>query len=1427
MKHIYSRKSAISLCIALALQGNTAWAVETVKADNKGNQTSCPKDIKSLTKEQKAKLPAACQKKESSFLEENWEWVAGGATALAAAIGIAASGGGGGGDDDSHDGGDTPTPPAPPAPPAPPTPRTESFANGVVWNEANSTLTINGKVWSYSKNADGTYLLTDSATGQTTVLEKWTVNKDDDTIKLTGKSSDGSQYWVYDYSGKFNKTDAASWHEGNGQQINTNGGKASGTGNSGQIISGDGNKIDNDGDNSATNGGTGTSVDGDGNTIDNNGKNTADGAGSTGTDVNGNDNDINNNGGSSATNGGTGTSVDGDGNTIDNKGNNTADGAGSTGTDVTGDGNKINNEGDSSTTNGATGTDVDGNGNTINNTGANSVTDGATGTKVSGDGNIINNQGDTTVAKGSIGYDITGNGNELNNSGSITVDGEGAKGVSITGNDAKVTQSGDLLVTNGARGFDIQGERAVISNDGNITVKDSGSYGVVVSGNNASFTNNSGTIDSSLSGTGVLIDGNNAAVTLDGDVNVHSELNSDNLLEGATGVNITGDGANVLMNGNMSVTATGVTTSSLTGLSISGTGNTVTQQGTLNVSDTIEAASSSTVPVSGISVSGSDNTVIVGGGVNVMGTYNAFNIDDLPITGINITGNNTVKVSGHSSVTIDGPGSYHGLKTSFASVSGGGSVILEDDSVLTISAPELPGPAYNETGAFLIATDVGSTIVNNGAIEGNSGIYVIARNGAEIKNNGSMAINATAPYTRTVLLYTNGTGSRAVNDGTLTLKSDEDPNSSSGQGFYPLAWTGSTTYAMLSDNTGGSEIVNNAGATIDLDGTGLYGMGVVKGSGTNNGNINVDGTGFYQSGNMAMTTGMIVGSTNKQGNGTVTNNGVITVSNTGIGMSALAGGTAINASKGVINLTADTGATALGSNQLIGMAATDGGKVYNDGTININADYGQAFYTDGKNGSEIHNSGTIKLNGSAMSDSDSHMGSAPMNNDAAPKSVQSVRGYVVGTSANGSAGTLNAGNNALALESVSVDTGFTAGTSATTETFNDVFVGEDIQGAQNIQSASVVWTATGEKDASGNVDVTMSKNAYKDVVSDSSVSSVAKALDAGYTNNQLYNSLNLATSSDVTKAMKQISGSMANSVSRDARVLSNRFDMLADTAPVVKNGLSFNVVAQGDKRSELGNNTKYDMMALRQKLEFGGNQTLAMEYGIARINGDSTDISAGDNGLAGGYSQFFGLNHAMPLDENGLSWNNGLRYDVHQFDSNRAISYGDVNETAKSDTRQQYLELRSEGRKTFTVKEGFDVAPYAGVKLRHTIEDGYQERGAGDFNLNMSSGTETAVDSVVGMQLNYAGKNGWAATATLEGGPNLSYVSTNKKASLQGVAGQDFNVDDGQKGGGINSKAQVGVKYNAGNTSAGLEAFHWKEDGQSDKGLMVNYKVNF
>ncbi|HDV2372349.1 TPA: autotransporter domain-containing protein [Escherichia coli] len=559
---------------------------------------------------------------------------------------------------------------------------------------------------------------------------------------------------------------------------------------------------------------------------------------------------------------------------------------------------------------------------------------------------------------------------------------------------------------------------------------------------------------------------------------------------------------------------------------------------------------------------------------------------------------------------------------------------------------------------------------------------------------------------------------------------------------------------------------------------------------------------------------------------------------------------------GTINLgtegTTDTG--------MIGMQldanATADAVIENNGTINIFANDSFAFSVLGTEGHVVNNgtvviadgvtgSGLIMqgdsvnvegLNGNNGNNTEVHYGDytlpdVPSSNtvsvtpgsDEADGSMNNLNGYVVGTSADGSAGKLKVNN--ASMNGVGINTGFTAGTADTTVSFDNVVEGSNLTDADAITSTSVVWTAKGSTDASGNVDVTMSKNAYTDLATDASVNDVAKALDAGYTNNELYTSLNVGTTAELNSALKQVSGSQATTVFREARVLSNRFSMLAYAAPKVGNGLAFNVVAKGDPRAELGNNTEYDMLALRKTIDLSESQSMSLEYGIARLDGDGAQ-KAGDNGVTGGYSQFFGLKHQMSFD-NGMNWNNALRYDVHNLDSSRSIAFSNTNKTADTDVKQQYLELRSEGAKTFEPSEGLKVTPYAGVKLRHTLEGGYQERNAGDFNLSMNSGSETAVDSIVGLKLDYAGKDGWSANATLEGGPNLSYSKSQRTASLAGAGGQHFNVDDGQKGGGINSLASVGVKYSSKESSLNLDAYHWKEDGISDKGVMLNFKKTF
>lgn len=760
------------------------------------------------------------------------------------------------------------------------------------------------------------------------------------------------------------------------------------------------------------------------------------------------------------------------------------------------------------------------------------------------------------------------------------------------------------------------------------------------------------------------------------------------------------------------------------------------------------------------------------------------------------------------------------------------------------------GGVYTNEGTTAAVSVDGGVFNNTGTVTGKTGTTVA---GSIINNSGSM--NAVEQWAST--MNNIGTVSAWVGASGSTVL-----NNYSGGEIDKLNFTGAATVNNAGIINNGS--VDKGGTFNNLEGgvVTLINDGLWAGAFNNWGTVNSDadiatgGSGHtLYNGSTGVINGQITTAKNNGGSKAI-NDGTINIDKTGnVAMSAHGSAKMVN--NGTINVgTVGTTQTGMVGMQLESDAKSDA-VIENNGTINIYASNSYAFSQLGSNGHIVNNgtvyiddsvtgSGFIKQDGKTIEGSGENGDGTEVHyvdftapteptitdgtttvttSDSADSSAtNNLSGYVVGTSADGSAGKLMVSN--ASMNGVEINTGFTAGTADTTVSFDNVVEGRNLSDAGAIQSTSVVWNAQGSQDADGNVDVTMTKNAYADVATDSSVSDVAQALDAGYTNNELYTSLNVGTTAELNSALKQVSGAQATTVFREARVLSNRFTMLADAAPQIKDGLAFNVVAKGDPRAELGNDTQYDMLALRQTLDLTASQNLTLEYGIARLDGDGSK-TAGDNGLTGGYSQFFGLKHSMAFDE-GLAWNNSLRYDVHNLDSSRSVAYGDVNKIADSDMRQQYLEFRSEGAKTFTMmSDTLKITPYAGVKFRHTMEDGYKERSAGDFNLSMNSGNETAVDSIVGLKLDYAGKDGWSATATLEGGPNLSYSKSQRTASLQGAAGQSFGVDDGQKGGGVNGLATIGVKYSSNDTALHLDAYQWKEDGISDKGFMLNVKKTF
>ncbi|MEY5242811.1 autotransporter adhesin BigA, partial [Salmonella enterica subsp. enterica serovar Corvallis] len=233
------------------------------------------------------------------------------------------------------------------------------------------------------------------------------------------------------------------------------------------------------------------------------------------------------------------------------------------------------------------------------------------------------------------------------------------------------------------------------------------------------------------------------------------------------------------------------------------------------------------------------------------------------------------------------------------------------------------------------------------------------------------ATSSNSSEDRAAITRASGEGAAVHNKagGDITIISNQTPQGNGGIGTYPLEWYTHTFYAMMASDYG--DVVNDEGATIHLQGAGVYGVAASKGTASNAGDIYLDGfvptlddennitdTNYWKPSQLYLTSsGMVVGSTNSgEGDATAINTGNITVNNAGFGMMALKDGTAIN--QGTITLTADDGVTGQ-ANELVGMAALNGGTVINDttGIINIDADYGQPFLTDSS--STVVNYGTV------------------------------------------------------------------------------------------------------------------------------------------------------------------------------------------------------------------------------------------------------------------------------------------------------------------------------------------------------------------------------------------------------------------------------------------------------------------------------------
>ncbi|EJL9954951.1 autotransporter adhesin BigA, partial [Salmonella enterica] len=280
----------------------------------------------------------------------------------------------------------------------------------------------------------------------------------------------------------------------------------------------------------------------------------------------------------------------------------------------------------------------------------------------------------------------------------------------------------------------------------------------------------------------------------------------------------------------------------LTGVVVGGNGNTVTLNGALNIDDNdLSATSGQYLDVVGLSVTGDDNDVEIDGGINITHSEDPLDGTSADITGISVSGNSTVTLNGHSTIDTN---TVVGGHVVLARVNNGGSLILGDDSVVDVNVSYIP-TGYYTYNALLMADGEGTSIENKGDITSH-GVYSVIRadNGSEVSNSGDILVYATSSNSsedRAAITRASGEGSAVHNKagGDITLISDQTPQGSGGIEVYPLKWYTHTFYAMMASDYG--DVVNDEGATIHLQGAGVYGVTASRGKALNEGDIYLDG----------------------------------------------------------------------------------------------------------------------------------------------------------------------------------------------------------------------------------------------------------------------------------------------------------------------------------------------------------------------------------------------------------------------------------------------------------------------------------------------------------------------------------------------------------------------------------------------------------
>ncbi|WP_353075156.1 hypothetical protein [Stenotrophomonas sepilia] len=542
---------------------------------------------------------------------------------------------------------------------------------------------------------------------------------------------------------------------------------------------------------------------------------------------------------------------------------------------------------------------------------------------------------------------------------------------------------------------------------------------------------------------------------------------------------------------------------------------------------------------------------------------------------------------------------------------------------------------------------------------------------------------------------------------------------------------------------------------------------------------------------------------------TVLNQGTLTVTGDGaVAMRGARGATLIN--DGVINLGTAT------DNQGRGMIAmqSDGSAILNNrrsGVINIHSADSFAFQIAAGGSGRLINNGVVNVygQGSGMhADADTAAADLP-GSDLGWQTPRGIGGYTVGTNADGSAGQLVLHEGGQ-LQDVLVDTGFTRGTDASQVVLREVVSGAE-GGEQNVRSATVVWRAHAERDAQGNVDVTMQRRDYRELASEHQ-QEIASALESAYRNDALFHSLEVADQRSFQSALQQLSG--ASLVDSALRVASNAdalWSQLAAQPAAQSRALAFG----GGQANAFG--VRGDGGAMQVAVQLRGGRVV--QLATAALSGD-LPAASGQDRL---HSRFAGIGLAQQWG--ALQLRHQLGYEQHELQGQRQLNWGQTRETAHSQRRMGRTMLAT----TLDMASSLGKVqwqPRIKASAFDQQEAAFHEQHANGFGLAVAAGRLQGVQLEVGSAFQRALGAQWNLQADVAASRPLALREQGRTAYLLGASDNAFTLP-GVRRSGMDHRLQLGLNYERSNLGFGAQLSSLRQWGERDVRADLQFGYRF